>query len=223
MAVCYDLLENDQPIRQGDIFYPLPYIILDLDAVQTLSMAGLKSSNWNDLMNKVEDYKKEGNDNPTPISIGLVKTWGIVASQDCDASDAPIISLFQIVPFVDVHSCPSSPSGWVSTLTERICKNAKWFYLPKSEELGIDKEMAANFHRVFQIQRIDLENNKNLRRGRLANFAYEHYREAIAQYYRRYPYNEWYSFNKAQLEHYAKNVRKCEIDEIVPKYPMNEK
>ena len=65
--MCYDLLENDKPIRQGDIFYPLPYIILDLEALQTLSITGLKASKWNDLKDTVEDYKKDGNDNPTPF------------------------------------------------------------------------------------------------------------------------------------------------------------
>lgn len=111
----------------------------------------------------------------------------------------------------------------MSVLTERMCKNASWYYLPKDEVFGIVEEMAANFHEVFQVQRVDLERNINLRKGRLANFAYEHYREAIAQYFRRYPYNEWYPFNKSQLEYYATNVRKCKIEEIMPKYPMNEK
>jgi hypothetical protein len=83
--------------------------------------------------------------------------------------------------------------------------------------------MAVNFHEVFQIERIDLEKNINLRVGRLESFAYEHYREAIAQYFRRYPYNEWYSFNKSQLEYYATNIRKCKMEEIMPKYPMNER
>ena len=219
--MCYNLLENDQPIRQGDIFYPLPYTILSLEALQTISMAGLKASNWDDIKDTVKDNKE---DDPVVISIGLRKTWAIVASQDCDASNAPNISLFQIEPFIDVyHSQPSSSKGWVGTLTERLCKNASWFYLPKDDSMGINSEMAVNFHKIIQLERVDLEQNKVLRKGRLADFAYEHYREAIAQYFRRYPYNEWYPFNKDQLEYYATNVRKCKIDDIMPKYPMNEK
>ena len=219
--MCYDLLENDRPIRQGDIFYPLPYTILSLEALQTISMAGLKASKWNDIKDIVMEEEEE-EEAEIAISIGLRKTWGIVASQDCDASDAPNISLFQIDPFVKVHSRPSSPTRWVNTLTERLCKNAKWFYLPKDDRVGINEEKAVNFHKVIQLKRVDLERNKNLRRGRLSDFAYEHYREAIAQYFRRYPYNEWYPFNKAQLEAYA-DTKGLQIDDIIPKYPMNER
>jgi hypothetical protein len=220
--LCYDLPGVDQPIRQGDILYPLPYATLSLDSLQSFSRAGFKASNWNDLMDSI----KNDNDDKCGISIlvALKKTWGIVASQDCDASNAPHVSIFQIEPFADVYKNPiTTTKGWVSTLTERLCKNASWYYLPKDENIGINFEMAVNFHRVIQFDRAELERNKNLRMGRLADFAYEHYREAIAQYYRRYPYDEWYPFNKVQLEYYAKNIRRCEIEEIVPKYPMNEK
>ncbi|MHB8120281.1 MAG: hypothetical protein ACYDHX_16430 [Methanothrix sp.] len=213
--MCYESLNPDQPIRQGDIFFPLPRPKISLDELQTLSEdAGIGAPKWVDVKDK---------DKILAI-VELEKTWGIVATQDCDATRSDSISLFQIVPFGEAYgSFPGRPSAWVSVLTERICKNASWFYLPKDDSIGINSEMAINFHEVFQIERIDLEKNINLRMGRLEYFAYEHYREAIAQYFRRYPYNEWYSFNKSQLEYYATNVRKCKIEDIMPKYPMNEK
>lgn len=213
--MCYESLESNQSIRQGDIFFPLPCPNISLDDVQGVSEAGdLEATNWIDAQSSHEIY----------ATVELEPAWGIVATQDCDAMWRSSISLFRIRPFKEVYgSKPSSPSGWVSTLTERMCKNLSWYYLPKDESFGIPEEMAANFHEVFQIERVDLEGNKTLRKCRLEKGAYEHYREAIAQYFRRYPYDEWYQFNKAQLEHYATNIRKCRIEDIVPKYPMNEK
>ncbi|MHC1688023.1 MAG: hypothetical protein AB9879_09990 [Methanothrix sp.] len=210
----YESLKGGQPIRQGDIFFPLPCPNISLDDVQAILEDGdLEATNW------INAQKSD----TVLATVELEKAWGIVATQDCDAAWQSSISLFRIRPFEEVYgSRPKKDSGWVSTLTERICKNASWFYLPKDEGIGIEKEMAANFHEVFQVQRTDLLSNINLRKGRLANFAYEHYREAIAQYFRRYPYNEWYPFNKAQLEAYAV-MKKCSVEEIVPKYPMNER
>lgn len=210
----YEPLEGGQPIRQGDIFFPLPCPNLTLDDVQVISEDGdLEATNWADAQAKSKIF----------ATVELEKAWGIVATQDCDAAWRSSISLFRIRPFEEVYGSRPGISGMVSTLTQRICKNASWYYLPKDESFGINREMAANFHEVFQIERVDLERNMNLRKGRLASFAYEHYREAIAQYFRRYPYNEWYPFNKAQLEYYATQVRKCRIEDITPKYPMNKK
>lgn len=212
--MCYEPLDPDQPIRQGDIFFPLPRPKISIDELQAISRdAGIEATKWVDV---------QGRDEILTL-VELEKTWGIVATQDCDATRSDSISLFQIVPFEKVYgSRPSKPSAWVSVLTERICKNARWIYLPKDDSMGINVEMAVNFDEVFQIERVDLERNIALRKGRLTNFAYEHYREAIAQYFRRYPYDEWYPFNKAQLEAYA-NDKRCSVDDITPKYPMNEK
>jgi len=212
--VCYELLNGNQPIRQGDLFFPLPCANISLDNVQAISEDGyLEAMDW------ANAQSKEG----ISATILLEKTWGIVATQDCDATWRSSISLFRIRPFEDVTgSHPTKDSRWVSMLTERICKNASWFYLPKDSDMGINEEMAINFHEIFQIERVDLEKYIILRKGRLADFAYEHYREAIAQYFRRYPYNEWYPFTRKQIEVYAKD-RKLKVEDIVPKYPMNER
>ncbi len=212
--MCYVTLGPDDPIRQGDIFSSLPLPKISLDELQVISEdAGIEGAKWIDIQDRDKIL----------TMIELEKTWGIVATQDCDATRSDSISLFQIISFEKAYgSKPGKPSAWVSTLTERICKNASWFYLPKDENFSIDMEMAVNFHEVFQIERVDLIRNIDLRVGRLANFAYEHYREAIAQYFRRYPYNEWYPFNKSQLEYYA-STKKCRVQDIMPKYPMNER
>ena len=62
--------------------------------------------------------------------------------------------------------------------------------------------MAINFYLVVQVNRFYLEENVILGKGRLKNIAHQHYRERIAQYYRRYPYDEWYSFKKEEFSLY---------------------
>lgn len=63
--------------------------------------------------------------------------------------------------------------------------------------------MAVDFGEIVSIARCDIEDNlRELRKCRLNKVAYEHYRECIAQYYRRYPYDEWYPLNKEEFEAY---------------------
>lgn len=211
-TVCYDKLDSDRPLRQGDIFYPLPYVeapLLDkMQILQKTSDTELKSfySDW--------DHIQDGG--KTAIAVGIRKVWGIVASQDCDASRAPNISLFEVEPYIHINPTPpTNAKRWTEALTERACKNASWMYLPINEEFGITDRMIINFDKVFQIPRVDLRKNIKLRKGRLTEVAYEHYRECIAQYYRRYPYNEWYPFNKDEASFYVSKGR-CAIDELYP-------
>ena len=141
----YEQLSEYQPIRQGDIFYPLPRPKLLLDEMETISEdAESEAVKWSNIKDREKIF----------ITIEVEKTWGIVATQNYDAAQSPpCISLFQVVPFIKVYaSTPSSPSKWVKMLTERICRNASWFYLPKDDSIGISIEMAVNFHRVFQIE-----------------------------------------------------------------------
>jgi hypothetical protein len=65
--------------------------------------------------------------------------------------------------------------------------------------------------KVFQIQSEDLKTNINLRKGRLNETAYQHFRECIAQYFRRYPYDEWYPLNKDEYNAYIES-RKCQVE-----------
>jgi hypothetical protein len=209
--VCYDLLEPECPIMQGDIFYPLPSAEISLTNMQVLKKVSSREmsvtvSNWDNLQGE----------NNIIISAALQKTWGIVATQNCDASRIPDISLFQIESYLNVNKTPppeSSHNSWINIITDRSCKNVSLFYLPVDERLGISNRMVVNFHKVFHLPRLDLVNNIKLRRGRLTKVAYEHYRECIAQYYRRYPYNEWYSLNREEAAFYVSKGR-CKEDDL---------
>ncbi len=50
----------------------------------------------------------------------------------------------------------------------------------------------------------ELENLKDLRRGRLNKVADEHFRERIGEFYRRYPYDEWYPLDEQEMALYTK-------------------
>jgi len=81
-------------------------------------------------------------------------------------------------------------------------QNLKWFYLPPDPTIGFMDRMAVDFLSTLRVSRGDLENARHLRRGRLNTVADEHFRERLAEFFRRYPYNEWYAFNKQEFEAY---------------------
>jgi len=56
------------------------------------------------------------------------------------------------------------------------------------------------------VSRTYLEQNiLQLRLARLNQIAVEHFRERLSEYYRRYPYDEWYPLDKAEFEEYRRD------------------
>jgi hypothetical protein len=112
------------------------------------------------------------------------------------------IGIFKEVTGLDL---PATPKKWVNMITQKSRLNARWFYLPSDEKVGFKGRMAINFHLVFHIFRENLEQYvEELRKGRLNKVAFQHYRESIAQYFRRYPYDEWYPLNNDEFAEYKK-------------------
>ena len=78
--------------------------------------------------------------------------------------------------------------------------------------------MAADFQSVLHISRAYLEQNvAALRLARLNQIADEHFRERLAEYFRRYPYDEWYPLDKAESEEYCRSK-----PEPIRPYPWQE-
>jgi hypothetical protein len=200
----YDYPDKTVPIKQGDIFYPLPRTYLDLGSLLVLDETGsIRYTNWQEVKERHEIV----------VNVPLNTAWGIVATQSCDALRSPLISLFEIGPLEEITrlSLPNSPKKWVDFITQKSRLNARWFYLPPDEKIGFSKRMAINFEIVLQISRENLEDYINeLRKGRLNEIAYEHYRESVAQYFRRYPYDEWYALNKEELTEYKREKEDIE-------------
>ena len=78
----------------------------------------------------------------------------------------------------------------MSQITKHSRLNLKWFYLPPDSQIGFANRMAVDFHSVLRVSRGYLAQNlARLRRGRLNSIATEHFRERLAEYFRRYPYD----------------------------------
>ncbi len=190
----YDVVAADAPLRQGDILYPIPMIAPPaLDSIELLTKDGEKLVDWSATFAGQDDHI---------ITAKITPVCGIVATQDCDACRSPEISCFYVGDFYNVSRL--TPATSIDKQTSLIMSQTqianKWFYLPPDEEFGFAGPMAANFLRIFQLDMESLiPKLPELRRGRLNDIAYEHYRECIAQHFRRYPFNPWYPLTKEQF------------------------
>lgn len=205
----YELLEPGAPIRQGDIFESLPKVEVSLAALSILNER-----------NEAEAVTWEAiRQSPEPITalLGVRSVWAIVITQDCDTIRVPEITLCEIRPLPSVlkFNPPATPKAWASLIRRQAIANLKWFYLPPDPQIGFGDRMAVDFLAAIRVPRVDLEAVRNLRRGRLNSVADEHFRERLAEFFRRYPYNEWYPFNKDEFDAYrAENAHEAEL--IVP-------
>lgn len=94
------------------------------------------------------------------------------------------------------------PQWWQKTITRYSRENLRWFYLPEDPGFDFTSRMAADFSLLLRARRLDLERLIELRVARLNELAYQHFRETLAQYFRRYPYDEWYPLTKEEFEEY---------------------
>ena len=130
----------------------------------------------------------------------------IVATQDCDATHGQDITLCEIRLFRQVErkaAETSAPKKWKDILTQHARINQKWFYLPPDEQIGFTDKMAVDFMVTLRVPRVELEALSDLRKGRLNTIADEHFRERIGEFFRRYPYDEWYALNPQELKAYV--------------------
>lgn len=132
----------------------------------------------------------------------------IVVTQDCDSVNGVDITLCEIRPFAQVEGMAksaSTPKAWRGILTRQARLNQKWSYLPPDVRLGFAQKMAVDYRVTLRLPRLDLEQVRHLRKGRLNDVADEHFRERIADFFRRYPYDEWYPLDDAELDDYRRD------------------
>ena len=140
--------------------------------------------------------------------VPVLLTDAIVITQDCDAQRARDITLCQVRDIGDVtgyQSLPSTPKKWINFLRQRSQENLKWFYLPSDAAIDFLKKKAVDFQVTLSVPRADLEAFRTLRRGRLNDEAYQHFRERLAEYFRRYPVDEWYPYDPVEFAEYRKD------------------
>ena len=201
----YEFPDQTAPIRQGDIFIGLPRVDLSLEEILLVDEVGERIAKWKDLAN---------HSNPFNIIVPVRPVASIVATQDCDAYNSRDITLCEIREFRDVERKSKdtrSPKKWKSILTQHARLNQKWFYLPPDEQLGFSDKMGVDFLVTLRVPREDLDNLRSLRRGRLNAVADEHFRERIGEFFRRYPYDEWYALDKEEMAAYSKEYRDAEL------------
>ena len=207
----YTSLSNGDLIRQGDIFVGIPRFDFNLSKFPILVEDHPEEASWKDVV-------KEGK--PVAALVGVVPVTAIVISQDCDNLRAPDINLCEIREFRDVErKCKETkkPKSWVKIITQQARLNHKWFYLPPNETLGFKEKMGVDFFVTLRIPREDLEDLRDLRKGRLNDVACDHFRERISEFYRRYAYDEWYPLNKEEMTFYKKDYPDAEY------YPWQQK
>ena len=196
----YEFPAPDEPIRQGDIFRSIPRMDLDLAKLPIISGEGALQSDWLRV--------SAANDAVTAL-IALRPVLAIVITQDCDAVRVDDIALCEIDQFDIVEPSGKGakyPNRTMSLITKHARLNLKWFYLPPDPRMGFTGKMAVDFHSVLRASRTYLKQNaRQLRLGRLNQTATEHFRERLSEYYRCYPYDEWYPLDKAEFEEYRRS------------------
>jgi hypothetical protein len=197
-------LDIKAPIRQGDIFRWLPKVEISLGPANLPQVTEPKESGK---FKEIDWFKLSQNNGSAFAYINVRPVTGIVISQDCDTSRAENIAFCEIKPFGDVEGLYNDelkPKSYMKIITDQSRKNQKWYYLAENETLEFFRKMGVDFESVFEVPRLMLETHKErLRIGRLDDeVAWPHFRERVAEFFRRYPYNEWYPFNSDEAQLY---------------------
>ncbi len=210
----YEYPPEDAPLRQGDIFHSLPRVDMSLKQMAVVTAAGTqKEVTWDDIVR---------DEVAVAAVLALKPVVAMVVSQDCDASRAPDITLCEIRRFREVERKSketTAPKSWMRIITQQARLNQKWFYLPPDDHIGFAAKMGVDFHLTLRVPRQDLEELRYLRRGRLNELAIAHFRERIAEFFRRYAYNEWYPLSPREMAEYRKNYPDAQLYpwQIVPR------
>jgi hypothetical protein len=204
----YKPVAATDPIRQGDLFQEIPVVGETLQQ-NAIPFVDKESGKW-------ESRTWDARRSSTEILASIRPTWGIVATQDCDALTSLRISLFEVSPFLEVYR-QEPPKGakdaekwWLETLTVRTQAFAKCFYLPPDANGKLPEKMAADFNNVFSVPRTFLEQIRATHRlFTLNDEAYQHYRESIARFFQRYAYDVWYPLTKTEMDSYEKDRKRA--------------
>ncbi|MBX3449649.1 MAG: hypothetical protein KF777_08830 [Planctomycetaceae bacterium] len=197
----YDFPDESAPIRQGDIFTNIPRTEISLGKLALVRDDITEEAEWSEIA---------GSGSEMAIILPVRPVFAIVASQDCDNIRSPDITLCEIKPFTEVEGSAknaTTPKAWVSAITQQARKNLKWFYLPPDAQIGFKDKMAVEFALTIRVPRIGLEAMRNFRKGRLNPISDEHFRERLAEFFRRYPYDEWYALDNAELDYYLSQYK----------------
>jgi hypothetical protein len=194
----YEQVNLEEPLQQGDIFLSVPRPDFSLGNLAILSSDGqAEQVSWRELV-------EQGDINNITAVIGIKPVMAIVISQNCDSTRGKDVSLCAVEPLTDhMKDTPSqNPKSWNKQLLKHA-HNPRYFYLPPDDGLQIPNRMSADFRSVMRVDREDLLNFREYRIARLNDVASQHLRESLAQFFRRYPVNEWYPLTREEVVVYA--------------------
>ncbi len=203
-----------KPIRQGDIFRAVPRVEVSLSQLAVLEDTRTTRTTWQELLR--QDSSRQGVVAVLPIK----PVTGVVVTQDCDATRGEYIYLAEVTKLetaANLKNLPSKPAKWVNQLRRISDTNPRLFYLPEAPEFELEDRSAADFRVLLRVSRLDLEDMRDRRVGRLNAVAREHFREALGHFFRRYALNAWYPFTKEEFQAYA-----ADCPEEVEAYPWQE-
>ena len=206
-------VRENEPIEQGDIFRNIPQVEISAEEMLVVRDDSIVERSWLDVIG--------GNERECSAVVGIEAVTAIVISQNCDNSRRNYISLCQVTDFLETlnqtKSPPKNDNAWQSLITKSMRTNPRLFFLPRDFGFGIEDPMAADLSTVIRLRRVDLEKIRNQRIAKLKEVAVDHFRESIANYFRRYAFNEWYPLSQSQFEEYEK------ANEGAEPYPWQER
>jgi hypothetical protein len=190
----YDFPQATESLLQGDILFPLPSTYVDVFRAPVIAASGeFEPQSWANI-----------DRNESVVQARVKRSWGILATQDCDVSHSETLSFFEIVPLATLtNTRPSTPTAWMHLITKREKRSPAWFYLPPDNALGFVEPMGIDFKVVFQTAADSvISGSAALRKGRLKPVALDHFRSAISYFFTRYAYDDWYALTRDQLAAY---------------------
>lgn len=194
----YDRIDLNDPIKQGDIFRDVPRVDVSLTELAVVEDDGVRSTTWDDVL--VDPHRRDG----FTAVLSLRPVLAIVIAQDCDTVRGEFISLCQLEEFRLVATPATTPKKWKDLIVRHTREKLRYFYLPEDAGFGFNDRMAVDLRLLLRVRRADLEAMRSKRLGRLNDIAAEHFRENLAQFFRRYPYDEWYPLTREEFEEYQK-------------------
>jgi len=200
----YETVSTDLSIKQGDIFRGIPRVDFSLSSVAVIDEDETRrQATWRDLLSE------NGGSTEVAAVLPMKSVDAIVITQNCDAVRGEYLCLCQIDDFLEVtgkkDNPPRNPKKWQTLITQHSRTNQRWFYLPADPIFGFNDKKAVDFRVILRVPRADLESLKELRVCRLGSVATEHFREAMAHFFRRYPYDEWYPLTKEEYQAYCES------------------
>lgn len=184
----YELVTPQEEIRQGDIFYNLPFDDFNLEHLKVI----IDECEVNDIA------WAEISDEDVEIIVKLQRVNAIILSQDCDCLRDPYITLAVISKWEKSYENTKNWMHGIRGLNRSISK----MYLPQDNNFKIKERLHIEFSRIFKLPRENLYSLRDSRVCRLNPEAIEHFRQKLGNYFIRYAFDEYYPLNKEEMDEY---------------------